>query len=193
MELCMLLITEGLSDVLGWSIDTHVGHLDEELLSLAKKAGLRFISIGVESGDEFMLHHIGKRTTLMETESVIKKAHELGIKVKCSFILGHPYETIESAEKTAEYALYLRKNYKIEYYYNLVDVYPKTPLFTMVDRREGGARWIPGKRNNWAAYRRDEPMIEVNDLTELMLRRLYEKYTTHIDGEEGSNFYEAGD
>jgi radical SAM superfamily enzyme YgiQ (UPF0313 family) len=193
MELCMLLISEGLADEVGWSIDTHVGHLDPELLSLAKKAGLRFVSIGVESGDEFMLHHIGKRTTLLETESVIKKAHKLGIKIKCSFILGHPYETIKSAEKTADYALYLRKNYKIEYYYNLIDVYPQTPLFAMVDRREGGARWITGKRNNWAAYRRDEPMIEVNDLTESVLKRLYEKYTTHIDSEKGSNFYEEGD
>ena len=193
MDLCMLLIQEGLSEEVGWSIDTHVGHLDPELLSLAKRAGLRFISIGVESGDEFMLRHIGKRTTLAQTESVIKKAHELGIKVKCSFILGHPYETIESAEKTAQYALYLRKKYKIEYYYNLMDVYPETPLFAMVDKREGGARWIPGKRNNWAAYRRDEPMIEVNDLTEPVLNRLYNRYTTHIDSETGSNFYEEGE
>jgi radical SAM superfamily enzyme YgiQ (UPF0313 family) len=192
MELCMLLITERLSEEIGWSIDTHVGHLDPELLALAKRAGLRFISIGVESGDEFMLRHMGKRTSLAETESIIKTASDLGIKVKCSFILGHPYETIESAEKTVNFALYLRKKYRVEYYYNLIDVYPGTSLYTMVERGEGGARWIPGKRNNWAAYRRDEPMIEVNDLTESVLKTLHEKYTTHIDDEEGSNFYEEG-
>ncbi|MBU7031708.1 MAG: B12-binding domain-containing radical SAM protein [Theionarchaea archaeon] len=192
MELCDLLISEGLSGEVGWSIDTHVGHLDPELLVLGRNAGLRFISIGVESGDESMLPHMGKTTTLSETESIIKKASDLGIKVKCSFILGHPYETIESAEKTANFAFYLRKKYGVEYYYNLIDVYPGTPLYTMVDNGEGGARWIAGKRNNWAAYRRDEPMIEVNDLTEPVLKVLYERYTTHIDGEEGSNFYEEG-
>jgi len=135
---------------------------------------------------------MGKCTSLAETESIIKTASDLGIKVKCSFILGHPYETIESAEKTVNFALYLRKKYRVEYYYNLIDVYPGTSLYTMVERGEGGARWIPGKRNNWAAYRRDEPMIEVNDLTESMLKTLHERYTTHIDDEEGSNFYEEG-
>ena len=191
MRMCTLLIEEGLSDSVGWSIDTHVGHVDRALLELAKKAGLKFMSIGVESGDQTMLHHLGKKTTLSQIEDVIKTATDLGIHVKCSLLLGHPYETEETAEKTFQFALYLRRKYKIEYYYNLVDVYPGTSLFRMVEKGEGGARWIEGKRNNWAAYRRDEPMIEVNDLSEKKLINMYEKYAHFLDREKGRNFYEG--
>ncbi|MBU7016780.1 MAG: B12-binding domain-containing radical SAM protein [Theionarchaea archaeon] len=192
VRLCNLLIEEGLSDTVGWSIDTHANHVDRALLELAKKAGLRFMSIGVESGDQTMIHHIGKNITLSQIEDAIKTAANLGIRVKCSLLLGHPYETAETAEKTFQFALYLRRKYKIEYYYNLVDVYPDTNLFHMVEKGEGGSRWIQGKRNNWAAYRRDEPMIEVNDLNEEKLNSLYEKYAHFLDREKGSNFYEGG-
>jgi hypothetical protein len=33
----------------------------------------------------------------------------------------------------------------------------------MADTGEGGLRWVEGKRMNWAAYSREEPMVEVND------------------------------
>ncbi len=191
-KMCTLLIEEGLPDEVGWSIDTHVGHLDSDLLALAKKAGLQFMSVGVESGDEPMLQHMGKKTTLAQIEAVIKAATDLDILVKCSLLLGHPYETSETAEKTIKFAMYLRKKYKVEYYYNLVDVYPGTELYTMVENGEGGSRWIQGKRNNWGAYRRDEPMIEVNDLTEEVLKKLYTQYTQTLNREKGSNFYEGG-
>ncbi len=193
MAMCTLLSKEGLSDEVGWSIDTHVNHVDKALLEQAVKAGLKFMSIGVESGDQTLLYHIGKKITLSAIERTIKTATDLGISVKCSLLLGHPYETLETAKKTFEFALYLRKKYGIEYYYNLVDVYPGTHLYSMVERGEGGARWISGKRNNWAAYRRDEPMIEVNDLTEEVLQNLYRQYTQALDEQRGSSFYEGGE
>ena len=45
----------------------------------------------------------------------------------------------------------------------------------MAEKGEGGIRWIKGKRLNWAAYSREEPMVEVNDLSSTNLRAAKDK------------------
>ena len=35
----------------------------------------------------------------------------------------------------------------------------------ITDREEGSLCWLEGKRMDWAAYSREEPMVEVNNVT----------------------------
>jgi len=83
----------------------------EELLALAKKAGVKEIMWGVESVNERILGLMNK-TNFVDKDGrleVIKRANQQGIQNTCFFILGFPGETREEAEETLDF---IRQNKK---------------------------------------------------------------------------------
>lgn len=162
--MCNLIIERGLNKEIEWVLETRVDVINRDILKSAKKAGSELIYFGLESGDDFILKNAHKNINTEMSEKAIKMAVEEGLKVKVSFILGHPYETVESARRTLEFGRKLKYNYGIDMYFNIIDIYPGTQLFDYVDQGVGGTKWIENTRNNWKRYNRAEPMIEVNDL-----------------------------
>lgn len=84
---------------------------NEELLTLAKKAGAVEIMWGVESVNERILDLMNKTkfTDLNERLNILKTAHNAGIGNTCFFIIGFPSETREEAENTLNF---VRENKK---------------------------------------------------------------------------------
>ena len=81
--------------------------LDMEMLTLMKKAGWYYLSVGIESGSQPVLNHMKKRnniTLVREKVSLIRKA---GLEVYGFFIIGYPTETFEDIKKTVNLALEL--------------------------------------------------------------------------------------
>ena len=81
--------------------------LDMEMLTLMKKAGWYYLSVGIESGSQPVLDHMKKRiniTLVREKVSIIRKA---GLEVYGFFIVGYPTETLEDIKKTVNLALEL--------------------------------------------------------------------------------------
>lgn len=74
-----------------------------EYLQEMKSGGLIEAFIGVESADNAVKDAIQKKTTIEQDTAVVRWARELGIKTKCSFILGLPTESRESIEKTRQW------------------------------------------------------------------------------------------
>jgi radical SAM superfamily enzyme YgiQ (UPF0313 family)/precorrin-3B methylase len=191
MRLCRLLLDRGLAGNVSWNIDTGPHLVDAEMVQLARAAGCGMVSFGLESGDDEMLKRMRKPHSVAEAEQGVRAAVEGGLTVKVSFILGHPGETPASAERTFAFASHLRRTYGVEYYYNLVDAYPETELWRMVERGEAGARWVEGTRGNWDAYGRTRSMIELPGLPAGEFERLYAHYTRALDEVSGSSFYEG--
>ena len=92
-EFCEILIQENLQ--LEWSlpIGTRVEALDEEVLSLMRKAGCRRVLYSPESGSKITLARIRKKLKIKDMEDVIRFSVHEGIIVKLATIFGFPGQT----------------------------------------------------------------------------------------------------
>lgn len=81
-----------------------VATLDEDLLSLMKKAGYFSIAIAIESGDANVLKLMRKPVNLEKVRGVVDAARKVDLKVKGFFILGYPGETKEQMQRTIDFA-----------------------------------------------------------------------------------------
>ena len=92
-----------------WRCETRMEDLDEELISLMKKAGCIGINMGIESADEQVLRNVKRKAVpLSQAMKVVRACKERGIEAFCFFVLGLPGETKESALRTIDYAMNLK-------------------------------------------------------------------------------------
>jgi len=109
VELCNRIIEEKLNIV--WSANTRADTADFELAKLMKKSGCGLVSIGIESGSQYMLDKMGKKTNLEQIKSTVKAFSRAGIKIYGYFVLGLPWESEETAQATIKFACKLDLNY----------------------------------------------------------------------------------
>ncbi len=74
-----------------------------DILDLARKAGLRYLLWGVESGNQRVLDLMRKGTKVEVISSVLRDAHEAGIRNHCYIIAGFPGETRAEAFDTMKF------------------------------------------------------------------------------------------
>lgn len=110
-----------------WWCETRTDRLDEELLTLMKKAGLVGFNFGVESGSAKIRQAMGrKKWEKKQTQKIIKTARKLKIKTKAFFMLGLPEETAKSLKATVNYAIFLNPDYAS---FMVATPFPGTKLF----------------------------------------------------------------
>jgi len=102
-QICDEIINRGLD--VTWSVNARADTADMELFSRMKTAGCRELLVGFESGDQGMLDGMNKHVTLEQSRKFVKHAHKAGLVVHGCFVLGLPGETIETMEKTLEFAM----------------------------------------------------------------------------------------
>ena len=107
--LCQRIIDEKLNIV--WSSNTRADTADYELAKIMKKSGCGLVSIGIESGSQYMLDKMGKKITLEQIKNTVNIFRKVGIKVYGYFVLGLPWETEETAKATIDFACSLDLNY----------------------------------------------------------------------------------
>jgi len=84
------------------------------------KAGCRLVSIGVESGSQYMLEKMGKKITLDDVRRTVKIFKKAKIKIYNYFVIGLPWETEQTVEETVKFAIELNSNF--------ISFYTATPL-----------------------------------------------------------------
>lgn len=191
LRLCSAMIERGLHERITWNFETRVDLVNRNLFEAAQKAGCTMVFFGIESGDEKVLSSMNKNIDLTIVDTAVRTAVEAGLKVKVSFLVGHVFETEESARNTYTLARNLRERYGVDISLNLIDIYPGTELYTMVEQGKGGARWIPGTRNNWSAYFRSTPLIEFDALPSHRLIALFQEFTEDLKKIPRDGFYET--
>ena len=125
VALCEEIIKENLK--IEFLIETHLKNLDDELIALLKKAGLKMVYIGIESSNPDVLKGI-KRFTVDNDQQyqIIKKLKNTGIIVKSMFMLANPGDTVETIKKTIEYSKSL-PNQLVQF--SVFTPYPGTPVY----------------------------------------------------------------
>lgn len=81
-----------------WSCLTRVNTTSIDILEKMKKAGCKYISYGVESGNEEMLKLMNKKITIKNVEKVLEDTKSVGIDMYLFFIVGYPGDTKEMEE-----------------------------------------------------------------------------------------------
>lgn len=167
-ELCNKMIKENLD--ITWEGNSRVDVIDSELIAKMHEAGLTRLSFGVESGNQNILDAAKKGTDL----DLIKRAYELvdsfGIETRMSIILGLPFETKETIEKTIKFMRSLKCE---QAYVNVGTPFPGTEYYDMAKKGYGGLNLLT---DDWKEYRRwGNAVINVNDLTRHDLVRYQRK------------------
>jgi len=99
-ELCNALIKD--CPRIKWKCSTRVDLLDEDSVKLMKKAGCYQIAIGLESGNNEILHQIRKGITIEEIIAAAQLIKRHGIAVRTNILLGLPMETEQSLNETID-------------------------------------------------------------------------------------------
>ncbi|MBN2407349.1 MAG: cobalamin-dependent protein [Elusimicrobia bacterium] len=104
------MIDEGLNDI-KWACRSHINNIDEDIVSLMKKAGCIQIYFGLESGSRAILHNLNKNIDPGKVYEKLKMMRKHGISSTSSFMLGCPGETEETMKETINFA----KNSPMDY------------------------------------------------------------------------------
>ncbi len=83
---------------------TRADLVDPELYKKMKKAGVKHISFGIESGNQEVLDFYRKDITIDQIRNAIKLSNKMGFFVNGSFIIGAPMETQEHIENTIKFS-----------------------------------------------------------------------------------------
>lgn len=108
-KLCRLIIESNLK--INFSANTRADSVDIETLNLMKKAGCNLISMGVESGSQELLDKMGKKITLEQVKKTVSMINRAGIQIYAYYVIGLPWETKETIEKTYKFAKKLNTQY----------------------------------------------------------------------------------
>ena len=77
-----------------------------EILNLVRKAGIKWLALGIESGDKSIRLEVSKgKFEDVDVKKVINKVHEADINVMANYIYGLPGDTEETIKKTFELSL----------------------------------------------------------------------------------------
>jgi anaerobic magnesium-protoporphyrin IX monomethyl ester cyclase len=105
IEICKGIIDKGYKIRITSNSGLYASSLDKEVLGYLYKAGLRFLPISVENGNqEFLNKTIKKFINLDQVKQVVKDAKEIGLNTRGYFIFGYPEETKDTMLDTLRYA-----------------------------------------------------------------------------------------
>jgi len=103
--LCELLTVKPLG--VQFNCAVRVGHADDELLHMLRRAGCLMVSVGIESGDPDLLEVHKPGVYLDEVRDTIRRIKAAGLRAKGLFMMGLPGETPASIQKTSDFVISL--------------------------------------------------------------------------------------
>lgn len=118
IDFCQKLIDSGLN--INWSCNTRADTADRKMVKLMHKAGCSLVSIGVESGSQYILDKIGKKITIEQIKRTVKTFKRARIKIYNYFVIGLPWDNETTIEETIDFAVRLNSDF--------VSFYTATPL-----------------------------------------------------------------
>ena len=104
-ELCELLISD--PPGMQFNCAVRVGHCDDELLEMLKRAGFLQLSLGIETGDPDLMKVHKPGVYLHEVQDTVRRIQREGLRAKGLFMMGLPGETPETIRKTSDLVISL--------------------------------------------------------------------------------------
>lgn len=128
----------------------------EEVAAAMKKAGCHQVLLGIETGDEQIMNTICKPLNKEKYKQAVAIAHQHGLDVRASFILGLPGETRASMESS----LQLAKDLDVDLIQvGILTPYPGTEIFNYAAQNG----WLIHR--NWNEYGQDKVLLNLPTVT----------------------------
>jgi anaerobic magnesium-protoporphyrin IX monomethyl ester cyclase len=118
INLCQKIIESSLK--ITWSSNTRADTADKEMAELMYQSGCRLVSIGVESGSQYILDKIGKKITIAQIRDAVNIFKQAKIKIYNYFVIGLPWDDEKTIEQTINFAVELDSDF--------VSFYTATPF-----------------------------------------------------------------
>jgi len=133
---------------------------DPAFVHRLKKAGCWMLALGIETDSEEVRKDMVKRLERKKIETAFKNMRSAGIKSFAFFIFGYPGETLQTMDRTVEYAIELDPDFAN--FYPAVP-YPGTALFDKVVR---DGLLPPGADADWSKMEYSYYLMSGNGLNE---------------------------
>jgi anaerobic magnesium-protoporphyrin IX monomethyl ester cyclase len=149
-EMCETILRKNIK--VSWSSPQRIDLVDKELLTLMKRAGCTCLRYGVESGDQFILNMMNKKTNLEELRKVFKITHEVGIDTFGFFMIGYAYENEQTIRETINFAKELNPDWVM---FTVATPLPNTEFMNQVKGKIDEDYWIKetlGQNNGRIPY-----------------------------------------
>ncbi len=161
-EFCRLITAAGLE--VEWTAEARADQLSREQLEYMQSAGLRFIQIGVESGDPALLKQLGKRIDLGRVVRLLDWCRELEINTAVYLLVGLPGQGWQSILQSALFIKDHPPYNRITRHASVAIAipYPGTNMALTQSVR------LSGDRGNQLSWPNRNPNIHVNDAGEFL-------------------------
>lgn len=123
LELCERIRNSGLD--IHWGCNSRVDTMDDERAQAMKSAGCWVVAFGIESGDDEMLRHMKKNATVQQAREAVACVKRNGLRVHTFLVIGLPWETEETLEKTYRFLQELDPDF---FDFNIATPLPGTEL-----------------------------------------------------------------
>ena len=137
--LCELILERGLD--LEWTCNSRVDFVDSEMLQVMSRAGCRWISWGIESGNEEILRRVRKAISPDQVQRALNWSRSAGIRNFGYFIIGLPGESEATVQETIRLAKRLPLDLAL---FHIAAPHPGSPFFFEVVEQgwfRPGTRW----------------------------------------------------
>lgn len=101
---CGEMTRRGLNRKIRWITETRVDMVDRPLIRMMREAGLHMLIFGLESGDDGVLARVKPGITTEAARRAVEAARKEKVLSLGLFILGLPGETVQTMEKTIDFA-----------------------------------------------------------------------------------------
>ncbi len=165
LDLCQSLLDAGFDTP--WGAKTRLDLVDEEMLELLARTGMRKIGFGLESGVYDHRRAMRKDFSDQVAETAFRNARRLGIETACTVIFGHPDETRADMQTSVDFV----KACDVDYVeFHLMVVIPGTPLH---DRALAEGKITADVFDRFMRGECDYPEYAPGDISPAEMRRIH--------------------
>ena len=129
-------VRRDIASKVSWTCSSRVEVVDKELLQRMKDAGCWRTRFGIESGSDRVLDFIAKGITKEKIRAAVTAAHEVGLRPKAFFIVGHMPDTKETIAETIAFAKTIPLH---DVTVQINTLLPRTPQMEIWERE--GTKW----------------------------------------------------
>lgn len=126
-EICQRLAAKPYASELNIWAYARVDTVKPEMLGLLRKAGLRWLALGIESGSAHVRDGADKSFSQDDIREIVRRIQKAGINVIGNYIFGLPDDDMTTMRETLDLALEL--NCEFANFYSAM-AYPGSPLYT---------------------------------------------------------------